>query len=106
MEPEQSLLLRVPRRGEEVRRRRMEWFHLPIVDGSIPDEQFEKAWETAGERLQSIPRNPGDVLLHCRGGLGRTGTIAARLLVEQGMEPIQAIASVRAARPGAIENEE
>ena len=44
-----------------------------------------------------------DVLVHCRGGLGRAGTIAARLLVELGMEPETAIASVRAVRPGAIE---
>ena len=43
------------------------------------------------------------LLVHCRGGLGRAGTIAARLLVELGMEPKQAIASVRAVRPGAIE---
>ena len=31
------------------------------------------------------------VLLHCKGGLGRTGTIAARLLVERGMTPDAAI---------------
>jgi hypothetical protein len=38
--------------------------------------------------------------------LGRAGTIAARLLVELGMEPRKAIASVRAVRPGAIETSE
>jgi ADP-ribosyl-[dinitrogen reductase] hydrolase len=47
-----------------------------------------------------------DVLVHCRGGLGRAGTIAARLLVELGMEPAEAIARVRAVRPGAIETPE
>ena len=45
-----------------------------------------------------------DVLVHCRGGLGRAGTIAARLLVELGMDPTKAIVSVRAARPDTIEN--
>jgi ADP-ribosyl-[dinitrogen reductase] hydrolase len=35
-------LLRVERLGEEVLRRDMLWFHLPIVDGSIPDERFEQ----------------------------------------------------------------
>jgi ADP-ribosyl-[dinitrogen reductase] hydrolase len=39
----------------------------------------------------------------CRGGLGRAGTIAARLLVELGMDPATAIASVHAVRPRAIE---
>ena len=35
-------LLRVERLGEEILRRNMLWFHLPIVDVSIPDERFEK----------------------------------------------------------------
>jgi hypothetical protein len=55
------------------------------------------------EELRSILRSGSDVLVHCRGGLGRAGTIAARLLVELGMKPATAIASVRAVRPGAIE---
>lgn len=43
------------------------------------------------------------VLIHCRGGLGRTGVVAARLLIEAGTEPDLAAKLVRAARPGAIE---
>ena len=43
------------------------------------------------------------MLLHCRGGIGRTGTIAARLLVEFGFKPADAIALVRRTRPGTIE---
>jgi ADP-ribosyl-[dinitrogen reductase] hydrolase len=106
LEPEELHLLRVERIGEEVSRRKMLWFHLPIVDISIPDERFEKQWDVVGEALRSILRRRLDVLVHCRGGLGRAGTIAARLLVELGMEPIKAIASVRAVRPGAIETME
>ena len=82
----------------------MRWFHLPIVDVSVPDERFEQEWDLAGKELRSLLRRRLDVLVHCRGGLGRAGTIAARLLAELGMEPKQAIASVRAVRPGAIEN--
>ena len=40
------------------------------------------------------------------GGLGRAGTIGARLLIELGMEPTAAVRQVRAARPGAIETRE
>jgi ADP-ribosyl-[dinitrogen reductase] hydrolase len=61
------------------------------------------AWESAGKELRSMLGNGLDVLLHCRGGLGRAGTIAARLLVELGVEPLTAIAKVREVRPGAIE---
>ena len=103
LEPKELTLLRVERLGEEILRRKMSWFHLPIVDVSIPDEQFEKEWDVAGEELRSILRRGLDVLVHCRGGLGRAGTIAARLLIELGMEPKKAIESVRAVRPGAIE---
>ena len=103
LEPKELVLLRVERLGEEVLRRNMLWFHLPIVDVSIPDERFEKEWSLVGAELRSILRRGFDVLVHCRGGLGRAGTIAARLLVELGMEPNKAIASVREVRPGAIE---
>lgn len=43
------------------------------------------------------------VLVHCKGGLSRAGTIAARLLVELGMDHAMAIQQVRMVRPGAIE---
>ena len=36
VEPKELTLLRVEYLGEEVRRRRMLWFHLPIVDVSTP----------------------------------------------------------------------
>src|ERR1700675_946094 len=103
VEPKELTLLRVERLGEEVLRRNMLWFHLPIVDVSIPDQRFEEKWDAAGEELRSILRNGSDVLVHCRGGLGRAGTIASRLLIELGMEPEIAIKKVRAARPNAIE---
>jgi ADP-ribosyl-[dinitrogen reductase] hydrolase len=93
----------VERLGEEVTRRNMSWFHLPIVDGGTPNEQFERQWESAGDELRSILRGGRDVLVHCRGGLGRAGTIGSRLLIELGMEPATAIERVRSVRPGAIE---
>ncbi len=105
LEPKEFALLRVERLGEEVSRRNMQWFHLPIVDTKIPGEDFERKWEDAGEKLCSILRQGSDLLVHCRGGLGRAGTIAARLLIELGEEPEIAMARVRAVRPGAIENE-
>jgi len=103
LEPEELTLLRVERLGKEVLRRKMLWFHLPITDVSIPDQRFEEKWNIAGKELRTILRNSSDVLVHCRGGLGRAGTIASRLLIELGMAAKAAIARVRAVRPGAIE---
>ena len=89
--------------GKAVAARHMEWLHLPIVDVSVPSARFEAEWQIAGERLRARLRDGFDVLVHCKGGLGRAGTIAARLMVELGVEPAEAVAIVRKARPGAIE---
>lgn len=89
--------------GEGVRARHIDWLHLPIVDGAVPDAHFEARWATVGEGLRARIRNGARILVHCKGGLGRAGTIAARLLIELGMEPAEAIHRVRDERPGAIE---
>lgn len=96
-------LLSIPEFPDKARESGILWFHLPIVDVWIPDKVFEAEWETAGEQLRTILRGGGRIVIHCRGGLGRTGLVAARLLVEFGMEPQEAIRRVRAARPGAIQ---
>jgi ADP-ribosyl-[dinitrogen reductase] hydrolase len=106
VEPKELVVLRVEHLGEEVLRRRMLWFHLPIIDVSTPDEGFHRQWDVAGNELRTLLRSGRDVLVHCRGGLGRAGTIAARLLIELGMEPAIAIRQVRAVRSGAIETRE
>ena len=63
-------------------------------------------WVPAGADLRGVVRRGGRILVHCRGGLGRAGTIAARLLVELGTSPDEAIRAVRHVRPGAIETRE
>ena len=92
---------------DAVRDRHMEWLHTPIPDGCPPDRVFEKAWAVVGEAMRDRLRLGFDVLIHCRGGLGRAGSVAARLLVELGASPEEAIRRVRDARsPGAIETTE
>jgi protein-tyrosine phosphatase len=43
------------------------------------------------------------VVVHCRGGLGRSGLVAASCLVVLGLRPAAAIARVRQGRAGAVE---
>lgn len=90
----------------ECRRQGIDWLHLPIPDVSTPTDEFEAAWATVGEGLRSRLRNGFNVVVHCKGGLGRAGTIAARLVVEFGADPDDAVQRVREARPGAIETVE
>jgi ADP-ribosyl-[dinitrogen reductase] hydrolase len=82
----------------------MEWHHLPIEDVSVPDGDFEADWPEASDRLRSLLNSGANILIHCKGGLGRAGMVAARLLVEMGVQPAEAIRRVRDARgEGAIE---
>lgn len=103
VEAHELVALRVENMGDAVAARGMRWFHLPIPDVTAPGPCFEKAWAGAGPVLRSMLRNGGDVFVHCKGGLGRAGTVAARLLVELGFNAEKALADVRAARPGAIQ---
>lgn len=103
MEPEELKLFKVPELGTAIRRRGIEWRHLPIADYSVPDAAFEQQWSTQGGEIRTLLCSGEDILVHCKGGLGRAGMIAARLLAELGMEPEEAIRRVRRARKGAIE---
>jgi ADP-ribosyl-[dinitrogen reductase] hydrolase len=90
--------------GTVARQLGLEWFHLPIVDGAVPEEKFENEWKATGPKLMSLLLAGRDIVVHCKGGQGRAGTIAARLLVDIGIAPREAMARVRKSRDGAIEN--
>jgi ADP-ribosyl-[dinitrogen reductase] hydrolase len=82
----------------------IEFFHLPMPDGGVPDTAWEQQWEKTGAVIRDLLSRGEKVLIHCLGGLGRTGLVAAKILVEFGAPPAAAIRQVRAARPGTIEN--
>jgi protein-tyrosine phosphatase len=72
------------------------WFkQLPIIDMAIPNQDFENDWAVEGERIRHALRIGERVAIHCYAGLGRTGMIAARILVELGVDPERAIRQVR-----------
>lgn len=79
--------------ADAVVRRGMKWVHMLIRDVLVPDAKFEAPWATAGLELRECLQRVGSILVHCRGGLGRTGTIVARLLVELRMDAHDAIAA-------------
>jgi ADP-ribosyl-[dinitrogen reductase] hydrolase len=103
IEPLEMQLLKVEALGQGVVQRQMNWFHLPIPDFSIPDARFEHIWNSAGRDLRTRLQQGARIVVHCKGGLGRAGTIAARMLIDLGVDAQTAIARVRAVRSGAIE---
>ncbi len=86
-----------------VRERGIEHLHLPVRDMSVPGRDFERRWRELGPAVRARLAAGERIAVHCWAGLGRSGMLAARLLVELGSAPQAAIEAVRAARPGAIQ---
>ncbi|MBO6559934.1 MAG: dual specificity protein phosphatase family protein [Nisaea sp.] len=79
------------------------WTHFPIKDFDIPSAADTRAWKSIETILVERLKHGGQVVIHCRAGFGRSGMIAARLLMACGTEPDEAVHIVRTARPGTIE---
>lgn len=90
----------------EVEARGKRLIHYPITDVSTPPpgsmEDFaDLIWE-----IERLLVEGEAVIVHCRGGMGRTGLVAAAVLTALGQPASEAIASVRRARPGTIETKQ
>ncbi len=74
--------------------------HLPVPGSCAPTLlQLDVGVQVISQALERGER----VAVHCGAGLGRAGTMLAAYLVSQGCAADEAIASVRAARPGSVE---
>ena len=80
----------------EAKAQGMEFASFPIPDRQVP--RSEAKWSEVLERMSRTLLDGKNVLVHCRQGIGRSGLVAACLLVRNGMSPGAAVESVSAAR--------
>ena len=89
--------------GVAARQYGLEWYQLPIEDDQAPDQTFEARLGEIRHQLDDLLASNKALAIHCKGGSGRTGLFAARLLIESGMPRREAIAWVQELRPRAIQ---
>lgn len=88
-----------PLPAEALQRHALAALHLPIDDQTAPTQAELFAALDFIDQQRIAGRA---VLTHCRIGEGRTGCILAAYLIRQGVGAEQALASLRAIRPGAV----
>jgi atypical dual specificity phosphatase len=73
-----------------------DWRHLGLPDSAAPTiPQIEEFLGMLGDGAKTY--------VHCQGGLGRTGTMAAAYWIARGLPAEAAIGKVRVAQPRAVE---
>ena len=91
--------------GDVLAERGVKWLHLPVRDYSGPNGDNASQWQTFSPQLHQALDAGGGIILHCRGGIGRSGMIALRLMVERGVDPDEALKRLRTVWPGAVETD-
>lgn len=82
----------------------MEFFSFPIADRGVPSSLPEFSaftnmlYETIGQGINTV--------VHCRAGIGRTGIVAAGVLLQAGFDPDEAFEHISKARGMAVPDTE
>ena len=101
LESHEFTLLRIPDLLPTAKQRGIELIWHPIRDVSVPKRMDE--FVAVVEKILAFLNEGQTVVIHCRGGLGRSGLVAASCLVAFRYETSDGIRFVREARPGAIQ---
>src|SRR5262245_38349161 len=88
--------LGLTREGEEVIEQGLAFVNFPILDRRVPES--EKSVVELASQLHELLANGKRVGIHCRQSIGRSGLIAASVLVIAGERPSAAFENVRAGR--------
>jgi protein-tyrosine phosphatase len=87
--------LDLAKEGREAEAQGMAFVSFPIADYQVPSSEVELA--KVLERLDADLSSGKNAVVHCRQGIGRTGLVAACLLLMRGWEPETAVKSLSAA---------
>ena len=100
LSPDEEHTLGLGKEADAVRAQGMDFISLPIPDRQVPGSETELA--AALERVSAKLSAGKNVVVHCRQGVGRSGLVAACLLVRKGLDPSAAVEIISAARGVAV----
>ena len=84
--------------GKAILARELEWIHIPFEDTTAPDYKWMKVFDLVAPSILASIKNGNSIVIHCKGGLSRAGTVAALLLCSMGIDVIAAIELIRNVR--------
>ena len=91
---------------KEIKLNNFVWLHFPINDFNIPTKNSLLKLNLLLSDLENFLKKEKNIIIHCKAGLGRTGTIASLLLAKLGIPTKDAIKFIRKYRPGSIDTDE
>jgi protein-tyrosine phosphatase len=94
--PEEERDLELTSEARVARAQGLEFLTLPVEDRGVPDSEAQV--RTTVDKVNRFLSAGENVVVHCRQGVGRTGLLAACLLISQGIAPDTAVAKLSAAR--------
>ena len=92
-----------PNLGSDIQNMASRWCHLPVQDFGTPNAEVNAKWPEVSANVRQALHGGGRVIVHCRGGCGRSGMVALRLMIECGEERFDALNRLRALRDCAVE---
>lgn len=103
MHQDELLELQLEELPDRLRSANIDWHLLPFPSDGVRWAGFERYWVVFVPLLSAHLAAGARIFIHCRDGIHRSGFVAARLLIDLGCRPQDAINRVRAAMPGAID---
>jgi protein-tyrosine phosphatase len=94
--PEEERELELQDEARDAKAQGMTFLSLPIRDRHTPES--EASLNSTVQQMDEALSSGKNVMVHCRQGIGRTGLIAASLLINKGWEPEAAIELLSAVR--------
>lgn len=94
--PDEESELGLEAEGAQARAQGMNFVSVPVRDRQVPDSESEI--DAAVHKLDAALSNRRNILVHCRQGIGRSGLLAACLLINRGKSPDTARLQVSEAR--------